>query len=414
MKKDWRTVKIGEIVESISKKHRFDKEKVIFLNTSDILNGKVLHNEYTEVETLPGQAKKSIQKNDILFSEIRPANKRFAYIDFDGDDYVVSTKLMVLRPKSPEISSKYLYFYLTSNENLLYLQSVAETRSGTFPQITFSEIKEIEIDLPPIEEQDKIVNIIDNINKKIDLNQKMNETLEALGLAHYRYWIEGFVPFKESNLKDSELGMIPEEWEVKEIGNAVQILGGGTPKTSISEYWEEGNINWYSPTDLTSQRTLFITESAKKITELGLLKSSAKLFPPYSVMMTSRATIGEISINRNESSTNQGFITLIPNDTFTMYQLYFWLKTNMEIILSISNGSTFKEVSKTNFKKLPIVKAVGIDEFTNKCDVFFKQIESNILEIEQLINIKDYILPRLLSGEIKLTEVEEQYSEVIK
>ena len=129
-----------DLVESVSIKHAFDSDKIIFLNTSDIYDGNVLHHTYTGVDSLPGQAKKSIKKNDILFTEIRPANKRYAFIDFNAENYVVSTKLMVLLSKGI-IHQSLLFFYLKRQESLDYLQMLAEGRSGTFPQITFDEFK---------------------------------------------------------------------------------------------------------------------------------------------------------------------------------------------------------------------------------------------------------------------------------
>ena len=137
---EWKEYKLGEIVQSISDTYKFvDNEKVVFLNTSDILNGKFLNDCLVSAATLPEQAKKKIQKGDILFSEIRPANKRFAIVDFEISNYVVSTKLMVLRCNE-QIYNKFLYIYLTSYEVLEYLQMIAEDRSGTFPQITFDNI----------------------------------------------------------------------------------------------------------------------------------------------------------------------------------------------------------------------------------------------------------------------------------
>lgn len=143
----WRKRKVGDYIETVSKTHKFPNPTIIFLNTSDILEGKILHRDYRLVDELPGQAKKSIDINDILFSEIRPANKRFAFINFDANDYVVSTKLMVLRSKT-DVDSLFFYFLLTRNEILSYLQNIAESRSGTFPQITFDQLKEIEFNFP--------------------------------------------------------------------------------------------------------------------------------------------------------------------------------------------------------------------------------------------------------------------------
>jgi type I restriction enzyme S subunit len=140
-------ISLGEIIYSVSDTHDFPTDKIIFLNTSDIFRGQVITHEYSSLISLPGQAKKSISKNDILFSEIRPANGRWAYIDFDSDEYVVSTKLMVLRNRGI-IAQEFIYFYLTHPQTTEWLQMIAESRSGTFPQITFDQIKDLRINIP--------------------------------------------------------------------------------------------------------------------------------------------------------------------------------------------------------------------------------------------------------------------------
>jgi type I restriction enzyme S subunit len=146
--KGWEVYAMNELLETVSKTYPLKKVKeVIFLNTGDIQDGKFLHKNLSNPENLPGQAKKSISENDILYSEIRPANKRFAYVYFNASQYVVSTKLMVMRSKV-EINSLFQFFYLTQKEVIDYLQQLAESRSGTFPQITFSEVSTIKIALP--------------------------------------------------------------------------------------------------------------------------------------------------------------------------------------------------------------------------------------------------------------------------
>jgi type I restriction enzyme, S subunit len=146
--KGWEVYAMNDLLETVSKTYPLKKVKeVIFLNTGDIQDGKFLHKNLSNTENLPGQAKKSILENDILYSEIRPANKRFAYVYFNASQYVVSTKLMVMRSKV-EINSLFQYFYLTQKEVIEYLQQLAESRSGTFPQITFSEVSTIKIALP--------------------------------------------------------------------------------------------------------------------------------------------------------------------------------------------------------------------------------------------------------------------------
>jgi type I restriction enzyme S subunit len=178
MASDIPIVTLGEVAASISETHHFGKEELIFLNTSDLLRGKFLHQKYSSVKDMPGQAKKSIQKDDILFSEIRPANGRWAFVDKESDDYVVSTKLMVIRTNPERLVAKYLYLFLTSAETTQWLQQLAEARSGTFPQITFDQVAALEIRLPPIEEQRRIVEAIGALDDLVEVNRHLAASLE--------------------------------------------------------------------------------------------------------------------------------------------------------------------------------------------------------------------------------------------
>jgi type I restriction enzyme, S subunit len=173
------SVKIGSLLETVSKTYKFgNKSEIIFLNTGDILEGSFLHGNYSEVATLPGQAKKSIQKNDILFSEIRPANKRYAFVNFDANEYVVSTKLMVLRSK--KLNPKFLYFLITQPSVLKELQHLAESRSGTFPQITFDLMANLNVFLPNEEIIAAFTNIWESFFDKILENNTEIATLTRL------------------------------------------------------------------------------------------------------------------------------------------------------------------------------------------------------------------------------------------
>lgn len=178
MPDDWQIVPLGELCDSISKKHRFNKPELIFLNTGDVENGMVLHNNYSEVSQMPGQAKKSIAINDILYSEIRPINKHFTYVNFIADDYVVSTKLMVLRAKG--ISPRRLYQFLTMPDTLNELQHEAETRSGTFPQIRFDNIQQLEMIVASEQLENEYSERLNAIYSMIDSNNTENQRLAAL------------------------------------------------------------------------------------------------------------------------------------------------------------------------------------------------------------------------------------------
>lgn len=174
----WQCLSLGSVCESISVKHSFDKQELIFLNTGDVEEGIVLHENYSSVASMPGQAKKSIKKDDILYSEIRPINHHFAYVNFDADDYVVSTKLMVIRANN--IGSRRLYHYLTSKEVITELQHEAEIRSGTFPQIRFENIQRLPIVIAPPEIETIFSDLLNNFYAVIDNNIVENMTLSNI------------------------------------------------------------------------------------------------------------------------------------------------------------------------------------------------------------------------------------------
>ncbi len=195
--KGWEVKRLDEIAFKRAESYKFKgKEKVVFVNTGDVLEGSFMHNNYMDVDELPGQAKKAIYPEDILFSEIRPANKRFAYVDFDSQDYVVSTKFMVIR-NNDLINNKLLYRILTREETLAEFQSIAESRSGTFPQITFDVIGHIQYALPNIDLQNKFQSIVGNWENQQSINLKENKSLIQLRDALLPKLISGEVRLKE-------------------------------------------------------------------------------------------------------------------------------------------------------------------------------------------------------------------------
>lgn len=174
-------MKIGDVCNSISSTYKRSDSEVVLINTSDVLNGIILNHILVSNKDLKGQFKKTFKKNDILYSEIRPANKRFAFVDIENTErYIASTKLMVIRPNCELIRPKFLYTILKSQSIIDELQALAETRSGTFPQITFEgEVSQLEFDLPSFDVQDKIVSILESIDNKIAVNQQINDNLAA-------------------------------------------------------------------------------------------------------------------------------------------------------------------------------------------------------------------------------------------
>ena len=203
-------------------------------------------------------------------------------------------------------------------------------------------IQAFEFRLPPLPTQRKIASILSAYDDLIENNTRRIAILEEMAQAIYREWFVNFRFPGHENVKlvDSPLGQIPEGWEVKPVSEVFETLGGGTPSKKVDEYWDGGDIAWFAPSDLTKSGNMYSASSGACITEAGLRKSSAKLFPAYSVMLTSRATIGVLSINTVPASTNQGFILLCaPNQRVSALQLFFWLRERNREDSERRNGS---------------------------------------------------------------------------
>lgn len=412
MGSDWKSHKVGDLANSISTTHLFNKKRLIFLNTSDILGGKVLHNPYKDIGSLPGQAKKTIKKDDILLSEIRPANGRYAFIDFEADDYVVSTKLMVIRARE-NILPKFLFYFLTSKSITNWLQHLAESRSGTFPQITFDQIAALNIKLPDRDEQQKIIAHIGPIDEKVELNRQMNRTLEKIGQALFKHWFIDFEfpneegnPYKSSGgeMVDSELGEIPKGWKVKKVGEVIDIFGGTTPSTKEQKYWEGGTIHWATPKDLSDLDSPVLTDTERKITPEGLATISSGLLPVGTVLLSSRAPIGYMAISQIPVSINQGFIAMVCSHELPNYYVFSWVQYNLDIIKSVASGTTFEEVNKSNFRRLDILVPPSglLSKFSTIFGSLYECILNNSFQTRTLASVRDSLLPRLMSGQIRV------------
>jgi type I restriction enzyme S subunit len=346
-----------------------------------------------------------------LFARITPCLEHGKIAQFSGREGEMgfgSTEFFVFRHRDG-ISDPGYVFYLACSDIVRKPTEKSMFGASGRQRADLSIVEELEVPAPPLPTQRKIAAILSAYDDLIENNTRRIAILEEMAQALYREW---FVHFRfpgheQVRMVDSELGLIPEGWEVKPIGEVVEVLGGGTPSTKKAEYWEDGDVVWFTPSDLTSAGTMFISESSRMITRLGLQKSSARLFPPYSVMMTSRATIGVPAINTKEACTNQGFITCIPNDQVSAYQLYFWIQENKEAIMAVASGATYKEINRTEFREFPITTADSETSlrFVEVIAPIGKQIENLLAKNANLRRTRDLLLPRLISGEVDVLEL---------
>lgn len=386
------TMTIGEVCATISDTYRAKADEVTLINTSDVLEGKVLNHERVPNKELKGQFKKTFKKNDILYSEIRPQNKRFAFVDFDPVDYIASTKLMVLRADTSKVLPMYLYYYLKSAPVIADLQMLAETRSGTFPQITFTELSNLTIPVPSITEQEAIVATIKCIEDKIDCNTKINDNLQQQA---YAYFLQLFIENADPS------------WHVGTIADLGTVVGGGTPSKAKPEYYTDDGIAWITPKDLSIDKSKFIAHGENDISELGYRNSSATMMPAGTVLFSSRAPIGYIAIASNEVTTNQGFKSVVPHPEIGTPFVYYFLIHNLPLIESKASGSTFKEVSGSVMKSVEAVipDSNTIAKFNDFCRPVFEMQEKLEQKNRKLAAMRDSLLPRLMSGEIDVADI---------
>ena len=380
----WKETKLGAYVESISETYEFKpNEPVIFLNTSDIFLGHVIDRELQNSAHLPGQAKKKIKKGDFLFSEIRPANGRYAMIDFDADNYVVSTKLMVLRCND-KIDREFFRIYLTAKDQLEYLQMIAEDRSGTFPQITFDHIYNLDISLPPLAEQKAIASVLSSLDDKIDLLHRQNKTLEAMAETLFRQW------FVEEANEDWEESVIPDEFDF--------TMGLSPPGSSYNEdnigmpmFQGNADFGFRFPTD-----RIFTTDPKRLAEE-------------FDTLVSVRAPVGAQNMALGHCCIGRGVATFRYKNNSRYYTYtYFKLRSLMREIKQFNDeGTVFGSISKGDFEKfnITIPPPELVKQFQQEVKPLDDKVITNCGQIITLEKLRDTLLPKLMSGEVRVSGI---------
>lgn len=334
---------------------------------------------------------------DIVFS-YEATLHRYAIIpdDFEG---CLGRRMALIRPDLSKVDHQFLYYYLRSDE---WLKEVTNhiIIGSTVDRIPIIQFPNFKIQLPPLPIQQKIASILSAYDELIENNLKRIRLLEEAAQHLYREW---FVKFRFPGSESVEMmDGLPEGWERKKIYEVCDTIGGGTPSTKEPTFWDGGDIVWFSPTDLSKNSSLVLLDSATKITGEGLKNSSAKMLPPRTILMSSRATIGLFGIISKPCSTNQGFISIIPIQEQYRYYLLFNLINRKQEIINNANGSTFKEITKKNFREMDIL--IPSDELTLKfndlADTFLNQVENLEKQNQKLKEARDILLPRLMNQTI--------------
>lgn len=379
---EWKDVSIGDLCETVSNTYKRKDQEVVLVNTSDVLEGKILNHQPVPNENLKGQFKKTFQKDDILYSEIRPANKRYAFVDFESTDhYIASTKLMVLRPKTENVIPRYLYAVLTSKKVLDEMQHLAETRSGTFPQITFSsELAPYHVKLPDFEAQKKIVSLLDSIEHKIETNIAINENLEQQAKAIYQQmFIENMSP----------------DWVEGSLRDIADITMGQSP--SGKSYNEDGI------------GTIFFQGRA----EFGVRFPTIRLYTTEpkrmayanDILMSVRAPVGDLNIAHTDCCIGRGLAAIHSKTNHQSFVLYTMFSLRKQLDVFNGEGTVFGSINRNSLNDMPILIPSNetIEEFERIVAPMDATIRNNYDEICHLQAVRDSLLPRLMSGELDIS-----------
>jgi type I restriction enzyme, S subunit len=407
--KEWKEIKFEELYlepskNGLSRSSSNGQQGVKIVNMGELFRYPRMRNpEMRRVTTTEREnINFGLKEGDLLFARrslvAEGAGKCIIVLEVENPTVLESSIIRVRLDK--KICSPLFYYYFFSSEiGFCIIQSIVNEVAAS--GIRSSELAKLKVIYPEVKEQYKIAAILSAYDDLIETNTQRIKLLEETAQQLYKEW---FVRMRFPDYKNTKFVKgVPEGWEVKTIAEAFTIVGGGTPSTVNDDYWN-GDVNWFSPTDITASKGIFLSESSHKITKKGLKESSATMFPPYSIMMTSRATIGAIGINTSAACTNQGFITCIPNEKIPYTFLYYWIKSNKEIFEMLATGSTFLEITKGTFKKVNIL--IPKDEVINKyhqiVQSIFQQIENLQAQNTQLRHLRDRLLPRLVSGKLAI------------
>ena len=385
---EWKEYKLGEICDVRDGTHDSPKESKDgkpLVTSKNIKDGKLdLSNTYLiSYEDYNQINKRSrVDKWDILFSMIGTIGES-TIVNFDPS---FAIKNVALFKTSDEYIAKWIYYYLKSNEAKAEIN--ANIKGSTQQYISLADLRNFPILVPSMELQKQIVGILSSLDDKIDLLNCQNQTLESMAEALFRhYFIDNAQP----------------EWEEKSLFDCIELIGGGTPKTTIDEYWN-GSIKWLSCGDIANNHKGFIFDAEKSISEIGLNSSSTKLLPKYATVISARGTVGKFCILSEPMAFSQSNYGILPQYKDCFFFTYLLVSYSVEELQSAAYGSVFDTITTNTFKGLSVSLPSKelIFQFEAMITPYFSKIYNNQSQINTICSLRDTLLPKLMNKEIEV------------
>lgn len=378
------------------------------------------------------------QKGDVVLTTEAPLGE---VAQLDGSKIALAQRIITLRGKAGLLESDFLKYLLQSNDvrHQLDGRATGTTVSG----IKQSELRQVLLSFPPLPEQKAIAHILGTLDDKIELNRRMNATLEGMAQALFKSWFVDFDPVIDNALaagnpipdelaaraevrrqalangtanheaakafpaafqETEELGWIPEGWEVRQLDELIKLIGGGTPKTSVEEYWN-GEIPWFSVVDAPNDSDVFVIDTEKKITEKGLNNSSTKLLRSGTTIISARGTVGRCALVGVEMTMNQSCYGIQgeggASDSYTYYSIRHYVSD----LQQRGHGSVFNTITRDTFRsiKVPFGGSELTEAFEDHVTGLLARIKGNLQEQTTLTKVRDTLLPKIISGELNIS-----------
>lgn len=396
MKSEWTKMKLSDIAD-FNPRETIKKGEIAKKISMDVLRPFYRDVPYYTEECFSGGTK--FRNGDTIMARITPCleNGKTAQVSIlnDGEVGFGSTEYIVFRAKEGIADKDYLY-YLVCSPEVREPSIKSMVGSSGRQRVQTDVVKNLEIDVPPLVEQRKIGSFLKSIDDKIALNNKINNNLEQQTQAIFKSWFVDFDPFD---------GELPSSWTNEKLGNVCNCVLGGTPSRAKPEYWN-GTIPWINSGEVNNFR---IIKPSETITELGLTKSATKLLPlKTTVIAITGATLGQVSLLEIDACANQSVVGIIPNDDYPYEYIYPLIKQSINKLTSHQTGGAQQHINKQNVESLDILvpTAADLDKYCNTVHNLYEMIANNCFENEYLTSLRDTLLPKLMSGELDVSDID--------
>lgn len=464
MKSNWQHLSLREagisLIDCVHKTPEAKDEGYPYVAIPQMKDGRIDFSSARKIsheDFLAWTVKAKPEADDIVISR-RCNPGESAYVP-EGVEFALGQNLVLLRSDGKKVYRPYLRWLLNSPFWWAEVRKYMNV-GAIFTSLKCADVPNFTLPIPPLDEQIKIYEILYSLDTKIELNHQINQILESMAQTIFKSWFVDFEPVKAkiagikasedaggvtcaamraisgktdeeldqmqtgqpenyaqlkttaelfpAAMQDSELGKVPEGWEVSTIGDEVEVMGGGTPSTKNPEFWDGGEIHWTTPKDLSNLSDKVLLTTDRKITDTGLKEISSRLLPINTVLMSSRAPVGYLALAKVPVAVNQGYIAMLCDKRLSPEFVIQWCNSMMDEIKQRSSGTTFAEISKKNFKGIPLIVPIeGIQQsYSELASGFYDKITETAKEIKTLSDIRDYLLPKLLSGELSVDAIE--------